>query len=177
MHLSGLSGKFSDRVRMKTAEIIMFRGDLGVSSANPGFPRSQKLEMVPGGSTAGGALQGRPSRGNIPRKTGEPAGYLCPRGGSSRRLFYFPLCNRHRHEPHSVLKTGKRGNPSKVSGSFFRNKDQMAEETTKLLFIGKTIGFSYSFLIFPSVYGSDDGPEMSSWHRSRYEETPIRREK
>jgi hypothetical protein len=46
--------------------------------------------MVPGGSTAGGALQGRPSRGKIPRKTGAPAGHLCPRGGSSRCLFYLP---------------------------------------------------------------------------------------
>src|SRR3990172_12965588 len=109
MHLSGLSGKFSDRVRMKTAEIIMFRGDLGVSSANPGFPRSQKLEMVPGGSTPGGALQGRPSRGNIPRKTGEPAGYLCPRGGARRRPVFFSLRDLHRPAPHPPLKTGVRG--------------------------------------------------------------------
>jgi len=46
--------------------------------------------MVPGGLTAGGTLQGWPSGEKIPRKTGEPAGHLCPWGGSSRRLFYLP---------------------------------------------------------------------------------------
>ncbi|MGZ8462736.1 MAG: hypothetical protein ACXW4I_07510, partial [Candidatus Deferrimicrobiaceae bacterium] len=88
----------------------------------------------------------------------------------------FALCNLHRHTPHSALKTGKGGNP-KVGGSFFRNKDQMAGQITNMLSAGSTIGFSSSFLIFLLIYGSDDGPNMSSRHRSRLEGTTIRREK
>jgi hypothetical protein len=72
--------------------------------------------------------------------------------------------------------TEERENP-KVGGDFFRKKHQMAVRITNMLSIGNTIGFSSSFLIFLLIYGSDDGPNMSSRHRSRQEGTTIRREK